>query len=213
LVLEAQYLQNQTFEPVPLPDHDVDSGGQAPDCESDATSVLHAGDPATFGRTYRVKFRVRHKANPGEQVVCLGSIGELDNWMKKGQFSHVLKWSAGDIWESTEQLVTKHYFFHYKYAVIKGEYVVAWERGVDRVVDLEILPEARHTQSSFNPTDYFFRMEDDDLVSTKSTGKAESIGNVKTVEISENWERLWVSFMVYHPKLVYAEGDRMLFNC
>ena len=36
------------------------------------------------------------------------------------------------------------YFFHYKYALVHEEedHVHAWERGVDRVADLVIVPEA-----------------------------------------------------------------------
>lgn len=83
---------------------------------------------------------------PGQVVGVLGSIPELDNWKQQAPFSHVLKWRPGDIWESEKPLITNKYFFHYKFCLIKTpnnekHHVVAWERGVDRVVDLEIMPD------------------------------------------------------------------------
>jgi hypothetical protein len=48
-------------------------------------------------------------------------------------------------WESEEPLVTKSSFFHYKYAVVKDDYVQYWERGIDRCADLEIAPDANRS--------------------------------------------------------------------
>jgi hypothetical protein len=123
----------------------------------DAYSIRH-------NTTYTVKFRVRGAAiKPGQVIGVLGSLPELDKWRQQAPFSHILKWQSGDIWESEEPLVTSKYFFHYKYCVIKqtgdGEkdHVVAWERGVDRVADLEIMPD--ESRETFNPTDSFVEVE------------------------------------------------------
>jgi hypothetical protein len=88
------------------------------------------------------------------------------------------------------------------------------------------MPESCVTQNTFNPTDYFYRMEDDDdnggmkrasTINLKTIATAISHlvteHKVKEVEINETWEKLWVSFMVFHPKAEHMEGDEMLFTC
>ena len=124
---------------------------------------------AKKSKQYEVSFRVKHKAEPGTQLVVLGSINELDNWKEQGPFSQPLKCSydgPDQVWESVKPMVTRQYHFYYKYAIVKtdgykGTHVIAWERGVDRVADLEIMPEKEVVGESYNPTDYFYEMEDD----------------------------------------------------
>ena len=70
------------------------------------------------------------------------------------------------MWESVRPMLTHQFHFYYKYAIVKtdsykGDHVISWERGVDRVADLEIMPEASVVGNSYNPTDYFYDMEDD----------------------------------------------------
>ena len=66
------------------------------------------------------------------------------------------------MWISPKPLITRQYFFHYKYAVVNNDdYVIRWERGVDRCADLEIMPENCVTSEYQNPTEYFYHMEVD----------------------------------------------------
>jgi hypothetical protein len=100
-------------------------------------------------------------------------------------------------------MVTHQTFFYYKYALVQNDYVVGWERGVDRVADLELMPDSSVTQNSFKPPDYFYDMEDECKIAEQS--------DFKRIQLNETWEKLWVSFMVYHP---YAEAtDEILFTC
>jgi hypothetical protein len=107
--------------------------------------------------TYEVNFRVRYDAAPGMKVIVIGSIPELDDWKKQGPHRHVLR-RNGDCWESERPLITRTYFFHYKYAVVKENYLHGWERGVDRVADLENMVPAHKAGNNFNPCDYFYGM-------------------------------------------------------
>ncbi len=56
-----------------------------------------------------------------------------------------MKWTEGDIWVSKEPLITNSFFFSYKYSLFEkeGYQLVGWERGVDRIADLEIMPDFR----------------------------------------------------------------------
>jgi hypothetical protein len=159
--------------------------------------------------TYEVNFRVRYHAEPGYKVIVIGSIPELDEWRKPGPHSHFLR-RNGDVWESVAPLVTRTYFFHYKYAIVKDNYLHAWERGVDRVADLEIMASTdkmgKYSKSgeSFNPCEYFFGMEDEQRVD-------DFWGHTKPIQLNETWEKLWVSFMVFHQAL--DPQDALLFTC
>ena len=139
----------------------------------------------------------------GQTIIVLGSIPELDKWKKKGPFRHPLRWTEGDIWVSKEPLVTSNYFFHYKYAIVEDNGVIGWERGVDRVADLEIMPCMRNGRLYNCPTELFYDME----VQLHQSKPASN----KILVLNECWEKLTVSFMVYHPS--EDQHDELLFDC
>lgn len=102
-------------------------------------------------------------------------------------------------------IVSNSYYFHYKYAVVQDNHLCAWERGVDRVADLMIMPEAR-TDANYDPRKSFFA-KDDQRVSVVSMID----GKRKQIRFNEKWEKMWVSFMVYYPRL--QPTDQLLFTC
>lgn len=75
-------------------------------------------------------------------MCVLGSIQELGKWK---EYKHAMKWTEGDVWVSKEPLITNSFFFSYKYSWFEkeGYQLVGWERGVDRIADLEIMPDFR----------------------------------------------------------------------
>lgn len=79
--------------------------------------------------------------------------------------------------------------------------MISWERGVDRVADLEIMPDARNIHEFANTTELFYKME-----TNKDTGM-----RVKNVQLNEEWEKFWVSFMIFHPS--EDNYDELLFDC
>lgn len=137
----------------------------------------------------------------GRTIIVLGNIPELDQWRKTGPFKHELRWTEGDIWVSKEPLVTTKYFFHFKYAIVENNYVVGWERGVDRVADLEILPDMKNGRLYSCPTELFYDMET----------RVWRPPSTKIITFNECWEKLTVSFMVYHPS--EDNHDELLFDC
>jgi hypothetical protein len=54
----------------------------------------------------------------------------------------MMKKSYGNIWVNEFPIVTNKYYFTYKYAILDqdGKGVESWERGIDRIADLELLP-------------------------------------------------------------------------
>ena len=59
-----------------------------------------------------------------------------------------MEWNEGDVWKSKNPLITTSFFFTYKYAIFRNNYteLIGWERGVDRISDLEIMPDTRYSQ-------------------------------------------------------------------
>ena len=49
----------------------------------------------------------------------------------------------GNTWESISPLVTYSFYFQYKYSLLTNNRseVIDWERGVDRLADLELMPD------------------------------------------------------------------------
>lgn len=93
--------------------------------------------------TYIVHFRVHQKIEEGTTMAVLGNYDDLGDWKIPKYF---LKWTEGDVWVSNKPLVVKRNFFNYKYAAIKEKTeIVMWERGVDRIADLDIMEESHYS--------------------------------------------------------------------
>lgn len=52
-----------------------------------------------------------------------------------------LKWTEGDYWVTETPIFSNKYFFDFKYVIWNNadNKMVAWERGIDRIIDCEIL--------------------------------------------------------------------------
>ena len=50
----------------------------------------------------------------------------------------LMKWTDGHVWV-TENLVTDKPYFLYKYVICRGEEALKWERGTNRIADVEVL--------------------------------------------------------------------------
>ena len=119
---------------------------------------------------------------------------------------HELRQVSEDLWESKQPLsVRKHtYFFHYKYAVVRDDKVIAMERGIERIADLKIMPPpARVLNSGVNPCDSILLGTNDWVFVGQE--------KVRQVCCSDTWERHWINFMVYQPAL--APKDKLIFSC
>jgi hypothetical protein len=69
----------------------------------------------------------------------LGNIPELGNWTEHKIF---MRKTRDNMWVMENTLVIQQYYFCCKFAVINkyDEKDMIWERGVDRIIDMELLP-------------------------------------------------------------------------
>lgn len=70
-----------------------------------------------------------------------GDLPSLGMWTDFSVFP--MTKAGGDTWVSKRAFVTDRYVFQYKYVIVNENYeLIRWERGVNRVTDLEVLPHA-----------------------------------------------------------------------
>ena len=133
-------------------------------------------DPKT---TYQVDFKVYYKTSFGESLCIVGSIPELGQWK---EFRCHMKWTDGHVWVTETPLITNHYYFQYKYVLLDEDKtkLISWERGIDRIADLEILPSMGH---SLNSQAY----------------EHSTLDTSKRVELKDEWESYTVTLSVLHP--------------
>lgn len=86
--------------------------------------------------SYAIKFEVEYPTKFGESIGVIGSTEELGRWK---QVKVHLKWTHGHLWVSQEPFITRENYFQFKYVLLSDMKLVHWERGIDRIADLEIL--------------------------------------------------------------------------
>ena len=100
------------------------------------------------GPWYAVNFSVHYHTNFGEYVSVVGSIEQLGYWK---EFKCRLAWSGDHNWVSSQPLLigSNQEIFQYRYVLLKEDHdrPVDWEKGVDRIADLKILPEIKMTDA------------------------------------------------------------------
>jgi hypothetical protein len=65
---------------------------------------------------YKLSLSCKYKVEFGQTVAVVGNIPELGMW-KNNQLCQ-LKWTEGDIWKTTEPIVTSRPHFMYKYVLL-----------------------------------------------------------------------------------------------
>lgn len=63
-----------------------------------------------------------------------------------------MKWNDGHTWTLNSPLKATKTYFTYKYVILNENGSIArWEAGVDRLADLEILPDVKSNKKSSSP--------------------------------------------------------------
>lgn len=88
-----------------------------------------------------------------------------------------MKWTDGHNW-ITENLVTDKPFFLYKYVICKGDEIIRWEKGANRIADVEVLPDL---------TD---QLEDGRISSSPSMASFSSLLSMKSKKSDDKRSRL-----------------------
>lgn len=144
--------------------------------------------------------------------MVLGSIPELGKWK---QPIHLMDWTAGDLWVSKQPVTLRTFNFNYKYAIFKNNYKdhIGWERGVDRIADLEVIPDDDSSKydSTTRVIDDYYEIEE--YLLKKKFNKGIS---TKRIRYYDDWEKYEVSFTILVPREEQVEevifrGDKI--NC
>lgn len=106
-----------------------------------------------------------------------------------------MQWTDGHIWESITPLVTHSYYFQYKYSLLdkNGTELINWEKGVDRLADLEIMPD--HSQAKQTGL-YNTPLSGPEL---SMMNKSSTTSGIKQVHYNDVWEQYNLSFTIWHP--------------
>lgn len=152
--------------------------------------------------TYSVTFKVQMKVNFGETLCVLGSLPELGKWK---EYKHHLQWTEGDVWESITPLMTHSYYYQYKYAVLEenGTKLINWEKGIDRLADMEIMPDHKQSYQTGGAT-----LSGPDLA---NVNQASLSSGIKYIHYNDVWEQYNLSFTVWHP-IEERENGEWLFD-
>ena len=87
--------------------------------------------------TYHVNFKIQKRTQFGDIIGVSGSSEELGEWK---EFKYLMKWTKGDLWVSEKALITNKAYFCYKYVLLDSTLKMKdWERGLNRIADLELL--------------------------------------------------------------------------
>ena len=90
-----------------------------------------------------------YKTEFGESLHIVGSNPELGEWKA---YKCPLKWTEGHVWVSEPFHIRSGAYFMYKYVIMNKESGKAakWEKGPNRVADLDILPDKNKMASMIN---------------------------------------------------------------
>ena len=85
-------------------------------------------------------------------------------------------------------------YFQYKYVLLEDKKVVAWEEGVNRIADLDALPEVTDKQALSKLTE-------------KQIIPGTNASQIKHCQFDDRWEEYTVRFTLFDP--LYKTGDQM----
>lgn len=123
---------------------------------------------------YGVVFKIRYKTKIGEKLCVVGSIHTLGNWT---EFKCHLTWTNDHVWTSVKPVLISEQedIFQYKYVVLheNDHRLLDFEKGLDRVADLKILPEIK-------------------------SPKEDNV--IKNVELVDTWEKFKLKLSVFYPQ-------------
>ena len=88
---------------------------------------------------FNLKLSLQYETQHGEYLAVVGNIDELGHWSNFNKCQ--LRWTEGHNWVSENLIITSRSFFLYKYVVMEDGQPKFWEKGANRIADLEVLPD------------------------------------------------------------------------
>ena len=95
--------------------------------------------PNVEQKIYKFKLKLKCRVEQNQRIAVIGSIPELGNWQELVCF---MKLTEGNIWVLEQpHIQTMEPHFTYKYVLLEDDRVLRKEAGIDRIADLELLPD------------------------------------------------------------------------
>lgn len=123
----------------------------------------------------------------------------------------IMKWTDGHLWV-TENLVTDRPYFLYKYVICRGGEAVTWEKGANRIADVEVLPDLTDTSKDprISPSPSIASMSskmssisrksgDERRRKSVSPTKSPVRNSLRHVQIEDEWEHFKIKFSINDP--------------
>ena len=154
------------------------------------SSHSHAGN--FYDTEYRVTFSIDFNLEPGESLAISGDLPSLGMWTDFSKFDMVR--ASGNSYVSAKPFITDKYFFQYKYVIIDAnKQLIRWEKGVNRIADLEVLNtvEHQHRNTMELGGEYMKQFRQAQIINGKK---------VKTLRLDDEAEAFTVRFRVHIPE-------------
>lgn len=158
---------------------------------------------------YALHFSIFYETRVGQTLAVVGSLKELGQW--KDYNCHLI-WTDGHIWRSGRPIIVRESYFEYKYVLLDNDEVVGWEEGVNRIADLDALPEITRfddDQENAKPNmakDNITLNKERQIIPPEYRNK-----KVKHCQFKDIWESYTIKFSLYDP--LYQQGDEMFLQC
>ena len=88
---------------------------------------------------YSLRLSIQYETQIGEYLAVIGNIEELGNWTNFNKCQ--IKWTEGHNWVTDNLVISSKSHFLYKYVIMEHGKVKMWEKGANRIADLEVLPD------------------------------------------------------------------------
>lgn len=134
----------------------------------------------------------------------------------------LMKWTEGHHWV-TENLVTEKPFFLYKYVICRDSEIIKWEKGSNRIADVEVLPDLTDQidkDGKISPSPSMASIASlvsrksklsDDKRSRVSPTRQTTKNPLRHVKIEDEWEHFKIKFSINDPieEQLISHGDYM----
>lgn len=132
----------------------------------------------TAFKKYKLVFRLKYEAQPGESVSVLGCLDRLGGMKDFNRCPMKLKSGSTNIWQSSYIEFDKiTQFFTYKYAIVQNGALKQSEQGFNRIAELDVLPDVS----------LMLIQQSNSEQSTKSNRSNNSNKDTKDVIIEDEW--------------------------
>lgn len=98
-----------------------------------------------------------------------------------------------------EPIITKETHFTYKYVIMQGNNVIQWEEGINRIADLEAMPEMTTKNMEFVQEQQAKVAKQLKNTTSRFSERLDDVNSIKNMVLYDEWETYTIKFQVYEP--------------